>query len=215
MGAKEKAKRLANYIRGLKNFKIVREKYCRHMGAILVDAILQAGANYDAVKQRVDHIKKFSAARTTAGLIALAEQKPINDLLNWKGRKPERVLTIARFFKDKGVETRSDLRRWLEAPNNLEELSKLEGIGNKTIDYLKKLAGIPNIAIDRYWHRLLNEAKISYKDYSEAKQIADLTAKLMKVNKASLDVSVWLYMRKKKNRGSSCSRYAAPIIGKR
>lgn len=204
MDTREKAKRLADYLRGLNDFEIVREEYCDHIGAILVDAILQAGANYDAVKERVDKIKNFSAARTTSGFIALAKRESINVLLCWEGRKPRRVLTIACFFKDEGVNTVSDLRRWLEAPNNPEKLIAMDGIGNKTVDYLKKLAGIPNTAIDRYWYRLLDEARIPHEGYSEAKQIADLTAEETGIDKASLDLGVWWYMRKK-SRGPSCS----------
>lgn len=205
MDTREKAKRLADYLRGLDGFEIVKEEYCDHIGAIFVDAILQAGANYDAVKERVDDIKNSSAARTTSGLIALAKREPINVLLRWEGRKPRRVLTIACFFRNEGVETVSDLRRWLEAPNNPGKLIAMNGIGNKTVDYMEKLAGIPNTAIDRYWYRLLDEAMISYGGYSEAKQIADLTAEEIGADKSSLDLSVWQYMRKKKKRGSSCS----------
>jgi hypothetical protein len=50
----------------------------------------------------------------------------------------------------------------------------------------------------------LELAGISFESYQEAKQIADIAAEIMGVDKSSLDTSVWRYFRKIK-RDYHCS----------
>jgi len=174
------------------------------MGAIIVDAMLQAGANYDGVKERVNRVLNYPDARTTSGFLKLLARVPVHSLLQWEGKKPKRVLDVAGFLKAEKIESKSDLREWLEVPSNVQRLYAVSGVGNKTVDYLKKLAGIPNTAMDRHWYACLESAGIPYESYTEAKQIADYAAEQMGVDKSLLDTSVWRYFRKK-NRGYSCS----------
>lgn len=204
MNPKEKGKMLASYLRGLTDFELVRGSDYDHMGAILIDAMLQAGANYDGVKERVNKVLNYPNARTTSGFLELLARMPVHSLLRWEGKKPLWVLGIARFFQAEGVESKSDLREWLEVSSNVQRLYAESGVGNKTVDYLKKLAGISNTAVDRHWYTCLKSAGVPYGSYSEAKQIADYAAEEMGVDKSSLDTSVWRYFRKK-SRGYSCS----------
>jgi hypothetical protein len=201
---KEKGKMLANYLRGLKDFELVQGSDYDHMGAIIVDAMLQAGANYDGVKERVNRVLNYPDARTTSGFLKLLARVPVHSLLQWEGKKPKWVLDVAGFLKAERIESKSDLREWLEVPSNVQRLYAVSGVGNKTVDYLKKLAGIPNTAMDRHWYACLESAGIPYESYTEAKQIADYAAEQMGVDKSLLDTSVWRYFRKK-NRGYSCS----------
>jgi hypothetical protein len=196
MDTKEKGKILAHYLQTLSDFEIVRGANYDHMGAIFVDAMLQAGVNYDGVKERVNTILNYSKAVTTSGFLELLSKKPTHSLLQWEGRKPLWVLEAARFFQAEGVENKSDLKKWLESSDNIQQLYSLKGMGNKTVDYLKKLAGISNNAIDRHWYSCLELAGISFENYQEAKQIADSAAGIMGVDKSSLDTSVWRYFRK-------------------
>lgn len=204
MNPKEKGETLANYLRGLPDFELVHDSSYNHMGAILVDAMLQAGANYEAVKERVNTVLKYPDARTTSGFLELLAGVPVHSLLQWEGRKPLWVLGITHFFQAERVESKSDLKEWLEVSSNVQRLYAVSGVGEKTVDYIKKLAGISNTAMDRHWYTCLESAGIPYESYSEAKRIADYAAEEMGVDKSSLDTSVWRYFRSKK-RGHSCS----------
>jgi len=204
MNAKEAARKLAEYLRGLPDFLIVRCKDRDHMGAIIVDAMLQAGANFDGVRERVNEMLKYPNARTTSGFLQLLAEIPVHSLLNWEGQKPRWVLRMACFFKKESIETRSNLREWLEASGDAYKLFLLPGVKDKTFDYLKKLAGIPNTAMDRHWHVCFEHAGIPFESYSQAKEIADLAADEMGVDRSALDSSVWRYFRER-YRGRYCS----------
>jgi hypothetical protein len=60
---KEKGGTLANYLRGLPDFRLVPASNYDHMGAIIVDAMLQAGANYDGVRERVKAMREEKEIR--------------------------------------------------------------------------------------------------------------------------------------------------------
>ena len=205
MGLNEKGRELADYLGTLPDFQIVQGANYTSMGAIFVDAMLQAGANYDGVKDRVKIVLNDKRANTTSGFVDMLEATPVNSLLQWKGKKPGWVESITRYFKARGVETKSDLKAWLEIPSNAIDLYLEPGMGPKTVDYLKKLAGIPNVAIDRHWETCLGLAGISYGSYFEAKQIAIYAAQYMRIDESSLDTSVWRYIRAKKLTGTQCS----------
>jgi hypothetical protein len=207
---KDKAEKLASYIQSLPGFAMLPDIKYSHIGAIAVDALLQAGANYDAVKERVDKMLSIPQAKTTTGFVAFINElenrgESLNSYLSWDGRKPRWIRQFAIFLYQEGIETNLDLKRWLEIRENLPRLSEKHGFGNKTVDYLKKLAGISNIAIDRYWYDCLDKAGIPYIDYQDAKAIADEAADIMGVDKSVLDTSLWNWWRKN-SPGSSCAQ---------
>ena len=201
MDTKEKGRALACHLRSLPDFVLVPGTVYDHMGAILVDALLQAGTNYDGVRARAKLVLGHPEARTTSGFLGLLAKTPIHSLLQWKGRKPLWVQGAADFFQKEGVETKQDLKQWLEKAGNAQRLFTLSGINAKTADYLKKLAGIPNTAMDRHWYTCLDAAGIPFEGYDEAKRIADCAAEEMNVDKSVLDTSVWRYERSTKQQG--------------
>lgn len=196
MDVKQKAKALIEYLQNLSDFTIVEREPYDHMGAIIVDTMLQAGAKYDAVRERRDMVKSYEEAKTTSGFLSLLNrQKSVNSFLDWDGRKPQWVLNMARFLQDEKVETTSNLQQWLQNTSNQEKLLTQKGIGAKTKDYLIKLAGLQSIPIDRHWYRCLDYAKVSYTGYSDAQNIVELAADIWGKDKSSLDTSVWRYFR--------------------
>ena len=209
MSLANRSQTLAAFIQGLPGF-IVKPVVIRcHMGAICVDALLQAGVNFDGVNNRVDLMLKTPQAETTTGLLAFISElegrsESLNSFLLWDGRKPQWVREFVIFLYRESVETVSDLKAWLEKPENPPRLFGLKGFGNKTVDYLKGLAGISSIAIDRHWYGCLDEAKVPYTDYVEARAIAEGAARIMGVERSDLDASLWAWWRRNR-RGSSCS----------
>src|SRR3972149_4225548 len=201
MTLRDKAQKLASYIQSLPDFVMVPDITYSHIGAIIVEALLQAGSNYDGVKERVDKMLAIPQAKTTTGFIAFINEleqrgESLNSLLFWDGKKPRWIRKFAIFLYRERIETNLDLKRWLENPQNPPRLFENDGFGDKTVDYLKKLAGIPNIAIDRYWYDCLDKAGIPYTDYQDAKAIADEAADIMGVDKSVLDTSLWNWWRK-------------------
>lgn len=187
---------LVAYIRALGDFNI-NEALGRtqdHIGAIIVDAILQSGINYQqVVKPRVDRLRAdFPEARTTSGFLALADRVGLFALIRWNGKtKIEIILALARFLRDEGVQTRADLRAWLESSLNVERLKQLRGVGNMTADYFRMLAGIDTIAPDGLISGFLARAGLTRDSYHRTREILVETARRLGVSPIALGFSIW------------------------
>ena len=191
-----KGKKLAAYIMKLKGFKIEKEEHYTHMGAIITDAILQAGINYKTVvKPRVMKVLNYKRAETTTGFYNLLKDMGPKKLLRWNHpEKPKRIMHVVLFLKKEGIETKRQLKAWLMEETNIIKLKGVRGVGDKTADYFKILCGSQAIAIDRHLMKFLIIAGISVHGYSEAKKIIEKTAEYMEINQTSLDYSIWKYM---------------------
>ncbi|HUT02493.1 MAG TPA: hypothetical protein VM163_01200 [bacterium] len=210
--ARHKAKSLASYIRSLPDFA-VDESLAQthdHIGAIIVDAILQSGMNYEAiVRPRVDSLREeYPEARTTSGFLALADAVGLRTLIRWNGKvKIERILGAAYFLHNEGIETRDSLRIWLEQAANVDRLRQLPGIGNMTADYFKMLAGIETIAPDGLILRFVKRAGVRPGSYSESRDMLEALARRLSVSPIALGFSIWQYMAgTRKSQGASPSR---------
>jgi endonuclease III len=194
----KEAKVLVQYIRSLTDLQFVGpEVPYGHMGATITDAMLQPGVRYDTVVwPRVKNLlEQYPEAKTTSGFLKLTKKVDIKTLVNWKSsEKPNRILGVLDFFNKEGIETEAELRLWLDKKGNLEKLDTLRGIGNKTMDYFKILSGIPAVAVDRYLSRFVEQAGITGKTYSEARDIISLAAEQIGVDKSTLDHSIWKYL---------------------
>ena len=168
-----------------------------HMGATITDAILQAGLNYrHVVWPRVAHLlRDFPDYTTTCDFLILMKIIPLSELLNWQNkRKLTLITTVSNLFYENNVETETDLASWLNKQRNEQYLLSLNGIGFKTVDYLKMLIGTPTIAIDRHLFNFFKLANIMIDTYQEASEIYYETAKLLSIGEYELDRKVWLYM---------------------
>jgi len=194
----EEAAILAAYVRSLDDFQIMQsEEPYNHMGATITDAMLQAGVRYDTVvRPRVNKlIKQYPEGKTTSGFLQLLNKVGSNAVLDWPdNEKPIRVLRVAQYFAQEGIQTEVDLKIWLQTPAHLGALKALRGIGDKTIDYFQILVGIPTAAIDRHLNNFLDRARVKAKTYDEAQAVIHAAADLLQVNRSDLDHSIWKYM---------------------
>ncbi len=205
MSFEEKVDMLVKYSKSLKDFNIVKPEIpYNHMGATITDAMLQAGTTWETVvKPRIKNLLSYPEARTTTGFLSLLEREGIKRLLRWDDdEKPHRILKVACFFETEKIETETDLKTWLKNDDNILKLKKLRGIGNKTADYFKILVGISTSAIDRHLIEFLKQAgnNISINNYRELQKIINKAAEKMKIDKSTLDHSIWKYMSTKKNK---------------
>jgi hypothetical protein len=199
MSATEKVHKVVNYVRSLSGFKVVRPmEIYHHMGATITDAILQSGLNYDhVVRPRVDRVRReHPEARTTSAFLTLLENVGAMKMLDWKGKeKPRRMINVARFFAKNGIETEEDLKSWLVLAGNRELLKeRIRGVGNKTADYFCLLVGISTIAPDRQIERFLSNAGVESRDYGEQKEIMEMAAEKLGIDRRTFDHSVWTFM---------------------
>jgi len=211
MNLDEKIGLLIRHIKGLRNLEFVKPEIqvpYNHMGATIIDAMLQAGTTWKTVvKPRIEKLLTYSEAKTTTGFHNLISKVGIKDLLNWTDdEKPNRISKAVYFFLEEGIETEADLKNWLCKDTNIPRLKQLRGVGNKTADYFKILAGIPTSAIDRHLIEFLRKAgiEIDLNDYTEAREIINRTADKMGIDRSLLDHSIWKNMSDKKSNRKIC-----------
>lgn len=168
-----------------------------NMAATLTDAVLQAGMNYKSVVYpRVYNIlNKYSEYRTTCDFIILFQTIPIEEIIQWKNkRKQDTICDLAWYLYKCNVNTEDDLAEWILDDENAESLLNINGIGRKTIDYIKLLSGQQAIPIDRHMFQFLEIAGILTTNYKEASRIMRKTAAILEVGESVLDKTIWNYM---------------------
>jgi hypothetical protein len=166
----------------------------QHMGATICDAILQAGLNYrSVVAPRVNRLMRlWPLATTTSAFLAKADRYGLNQVLNWQDPvKPARMNKLGCFMVSSGIETENCLRAYLADDQRAQALRTVPGIGPKTFDYLKILAGMPALAVDRHMRAVLDRAGVGYTGYADAHKLMLAAAELLGMEPGVLDVRIW------------------------
>lgn len=130
-------------------------------------------------------------------VLELLRSIPAVTFLNWKGaERADRFISILHLLQSEQVESESDLKTWLTKDANLKKLIAINGVGPKTVDYLKIMVGLQSIAIDRRLLKFFDMAGIEIypADYNRARDILKEAAGLLSVPDADLDHSIWKYM---------------------
>lgn len=193
------SEQLANFVLQNEFEPITQRTPYYHMGATISDSILQAGLNYrNVVYPRVLNLMtKFTDYKTTCDFIILMQFIPLSELINWKNKeKLKRISNLSWFLYNNGIENEDQLAIWLETDKNVSLLRELNGIGPKSVDYLKMLSGHQEIAVDRHLFSFLEMAGIFIRTYQDAKQIYIIASKLLGISKFELDRKVWTFMSK-------------------
>lgn len=195
----EKSNTLAQYVRNLKDFKLAENFDGNYgsMGAIIIDGILQSGIRYSTVvKPKVDkYLSDYSKVTTTSEFKRLIESKGVSELINWKeSAKTERIIELTHFLVGESVETEKDFYDWLSSDQNIKRLKSLSGIKDKTADYFKILTGHKTNAIDRQLLAFIGNAGIDVCGYDEAHKIVSDAARILNVDEALFDHSIWRFM---------------------
>ena len=194
-----KAEKLIQYIYKTEhNFvPVIQRTPYNHMGATIVDSILQAGLNYKTVVYpRVKKLLLFYPDyKTTCDFLILIQTIPLTNLINWTNEvKINRIKELSWFLYNNSIETEANLAIWLEDNENKQKLKQIKGIGNKTVDYLTMLSGKPAIAIDRHLFKYLEYAGVVVKSYEEANKIYSYVANQLNMTFYELDKKIWTYM---------------------
>ena len=105
------------------------------MGALLVEAALQAGIRYETVVwPRVERVlATYPEAETTSAFQRVLMIVGATHLLDWAlDRKINTLVDVVQFFVAEEIERVDDLRAWLVIPGNSERLKEINGIGNRS-----------------------------------------------------------------------------------
>lgn len=165
-----------------------------HLGAVLADAVLQAGVNYQTVvRARVARIEtKFPETAILSGVLAVINRGGAEDFLLWNHpTKVIRFTSVANFLAVQCVETTIELRQWLELTSSREDLLSLNGIGPKTYDYLCCLVGIDYIAVDRHIKAFAADAGVLVTSYDQLKLAVSYAADLLGLRRREFDAWIW------------------------
>jgi endonuclease III len=168
-----------------------------HMGATITDAILQSGMNYkNVVYPRIlEILSKYPTFKSTCDFIILFQTVSLEKIIRWNNpKKLNLIYDLTWFFYNKQIENEYQLSKWLSLDANVDELLKFNGIGYKTVDYLKLLTGQQAIPIDRHMYQFLNLAGVYVKSYSEASKILKSVAHILNIGESILDYRIWAYM---------------------
>lgn len=197
------ALRLKEYIDTIDNFRFIEPERCPykdHIGALFTDVILQAGVNYrSVVRPRVARVLElYPEAKTVSAFSRVLDCYGIKNVLNWNNAaKTCRMRDLVSFCLQNSIETANDLTLFMNDVDGIEEIKAINGIGNKTCDYMKRLLGFDTVAVDRHIRAFLEDADIVFDDYYEIKEIVEFAADFMDLARRTLDYSIWTYMSNK------------------
>lgn len=200
------ALRLKEYIDTIGNFDFIEPEVCPyrdHIGALFTDAILQAGVNYKSVvKPRVESVlMRFPEADTVTAFSKVLDRYGVREVLHWNNAaKIRRMEDLVSFCSYHDIETAEDLTCFLNSDLGEKQLKEINGIGNKTCDYMKRLLGFDTVAVDRHIREFLVDADIMFEDYFEIKEVVEFAADIIGSSRRSLDYSIWTYMSQKERK---------------
>ncbi len=213
----QKARQLANYIQQLKGHEFViynkkAQQGYNHIGALLTDSILQPGLNYKTVVYpRVQRLLNcYPDSRTTKDFLLILQSGVIKKTINWNNEiKIKRLFAITIFLHNENVECEVDLKRWIMEDSNKEKLRLINGIGPKTIDYMKNLMGVSTVAVDRHVKKFVFQAGVEATEYDEIKKIVEFSADLLRIPRINLDYSIWKYESMKSRKSNQISLFTS------
>ncbi|MFD6466050.1 DNA glycosylase family protein [Streptomyces goshikiensis] len=122
-----------------------------HMGAVICDASFQARRKYEStVRPRIERLQEaWPDAVTVRGFRDRIAAEDLAVAMDFNS--PRRVATahgIADLLAANGVDTREDLRTWLDDRSHRGDLRAVKGVGPKTVDYIGNLVGRSQVAVD-------------------------------------------------------------------
>jgi hypothetical protein len=190
------ARRVADFASalGVPSTYAVRRSTYDHAGALLADAVLQAGLRYRTVVwPRVGRIlKEFPDADRVSALVYFVREGNTTHLLDW--RHPTKIVRFERlvdFLHAAGIDTTDDIRLAFASDGFSAELQQVNGVGPKTVDYIACLVGIESIPVDRHIRSFASKAGINRNDYGFLKNAFCFAADLLSISRREFDAWIW------------------------
>ena len=179
---------------GILRANIPTRPVCHHMGAVLADAVLQAGLNYSTVvRPRIQAILEiFPHATTVNDVVKIIETQGSSKFLQWRHKeKISRFDQLVEFLSSSQIEDTSDLGQALLDDAFRLNIRKVRGIGPKTVDYMACLIGVDCIAVDRHIRGFAELAGIEDDSYDYLRDAFSFAADLLSISRREFDASIW------------------------
>ena len=167
-----------------------------HLGAVLADAILQAGLNYrTVVKPRVSRIEsKFPCSARISGVMAIIDAGILSNFLLWSHpEKLNRFVGLSNIIYRNGVDESSEFAEWISGSSARDQVLSISGIGPKTFDYLCCLVGLDRIPVDRHIKGFVGEAGVFVSGYENIQEVVSYAADLLGLSRRDFDAWIWRY----------------------
>lgn len=164
-----------------------------HIGAMLADAVLQTGLNYQhVVLPRVRRIlADYEEARSLAGLKRVLARVGPRSFLDWSHHeKPQRLLELVDLFDSADLQSVDDFAAWFAGGGD-QQLVQIRGVGPKTCDYMGLISGESCVPVDRHMWRLLDEVGARPTGYEQASWALNYASDLLGVERAVFDRTIW------------------------
>jgi hypothetical protein len=190
------ARRIADFAEaeGVAKIELTRRPTSNHMGAVIADAVLQAGLNYSkVVRPRIHAILRDHPDKDrTSALARLVAQQRTSEFLNWEhSEKVGRFNSLIALLSRARVECVEDLRLKITEGSFRTDLQAVRGIGPKTVDYLGCLVGIDAIAVDRHVRRFASKCGVINDDYEFLHLAFSYAADLLSISRRDFDAWIW------------------------
>lgn len=179
---------------GVQPISNVPRRFPDHLGAVMADAILQAGLNYrTVVKARVQRIiSEYPDAATLRGTMEFVRRDCVSELLLWNhAQKIDRFKSLAYAMERHEIQDTLTLKEWLQSSHSRVALLEISGIGPKTVDYMCCLVGLDSIAVDRHVRTFAKLAGMHIDDYQSIKIVMSYAADLLNISRRDFDAWVW------------------------
>ncbi len=167
-----------------------------HVGAIVAEAVLQPGSRYKRlVRPRIEKIMKDYPKRKTSGdFVRLLEEISPKYFLNWEEEdKPRRVLAVAKYLHNLGIETKDEFYLLFDEPDFPKVLKEIRGIGNKHIDSMKLLLRYPCESLHEAVRLVFQEMNIPFSTFEESRVLFQEIAHELKLDYENLLLCFWRY----------------------
>lgn len=171
----------------------------QHIGAIIVDAVLQRRQRYKAtVRPRVENlVAVWPEAATVSGFRKRIDEGGLSVAIRWKSeQRLTQIKKILAVFESAGIETVDDLRNHLLDNVTGDELHaalrKVKFVGPKTVDYIDILAGLDQtVAVDVRIRRFITNAGIPNLSYRHVSEVIHAAAVSRGWRPGDLDAAMW------------------------
>ena len=171
-----------------------------HLGALMADAILQAGLDYaSVVRPRVERIMANPATAQIDGVMRVVREGRTGSFLDWTHHeKIGRFDGLAHHFDRHWIGTVPALRERMGEGEFREGLLELRGIGPKTRDYIGALCGRNDvIAVDRHIVSFAEAAGVAG-GYGDVASVFREAAGILEIPPRNFDSWVWKSERERK-----------------
>jgi hypothetical protein len=175
----------------------LRPRYS-HMGAILADTALQAGLSYSGiVRPRIDRLlTAFPSADSISGLCSELSKTSASVFLDWSHpEKLQRFNGLIQACRSASVDTLMEFQDWVVTRIAATALRSIRGIGPKSVDYLRMLAGHSAIPMDRHLFNFIAIAGVRTTDYHDGQRAFVDGCALAGIDPAHAEREVWALMR--------------------